>query len=62
VYLNYELIIVEVTDTDCIKDTANQCEDIPNAECDNAATGAKCKCSDGYAADRNTGTSCVKSK
>ncbi|XP_060586320.1 uncharacterized protein LOC132742052 isoform X2 [Ruditapes philippinarum] len=51
---------VKVTDTDCIKDTANQCKDIPNAECDNAATGAKCKCSDGYAADRNTGTSCVK--
>jgi hypothetical protein len=51
-----------VTDTGCTKDADDQCTHTTNAECDNAETGAKCKCSDGYAEDRTNGKTCVQSK
>ncbi|XP_060556698.1 cell death abnormality protein 1-like [Ruditapes philippinarum] len=50
----------KVIDTGCTKDAAVQCTHTENAECDNAETGAKCKCSDGFAEDRTNGKSCVK--
>jgi hypothetical protein len=51
-----------VTDTGCTKDAENQCTHTRNAECDNADTDAKCKCSDGYAENRMNGKTCVQSK
>jgi hypothetical protein len=55
-------VLGKVTDTGCTKDGTDQCKHTPNAECDNAETGAKCKCSDGYAEDRTNGKTCMQSK
>ncbi|XP_060593332.1 matrilin-2-like [Ruditapes philippinarum] len=50
----------KVTETSCIKDAADQCKHTPNAECDNVANNAKCKCSDGFIEDKTDGSTCVK--
>ncbi|XP_060556695.1 transmembrane cell adhesion receptor mua-3-like, partial [Ruditapes philippinarum] len=54
------LTAAKVTETSCTKGTANQCEHTQNAECDDAETDSKCKCSDGFAEDRTDGSTCVK--
>ena len=61
-WLFFKSCVLEVTETSCVKATADQCEHTPNAECDNAETDAKCKCSDGFIEDTTDGSTCVKSK